>query len=85
MTPNKEAIETRMTEIDVEIVCQICGIWNGVGTVEADEGNLLPIVFKLVQQKILKHTGHGPGGQWQITYRPRVNSAIDEKMRNIVR
>jgi hypothetical protein len=74
-----------MTEIDVEIVCQTCGIWNAVGTVDADEGNLLPVVFKLVQQKILKHSEHGPGGQWQITYRPRMNPVIDERIRNIVR
>ena len=61
-----------MAEIDVEIVCQICGIWNAVGTVDVNEDNLLPVVFKLVQQKIMKHTQHGPQGQWQITYRPRM-------------
>ena len=85
MTPNEEAKETHMTEIDVEIVCQICGKWNAVGTVDAEEGNLLPVVFKLGQQKIMKHTEHEPEGQWQITYRPRVNSGINERIRNIVR
>ncbi len=59
-----------MTEVNVEIVCEVCGIWNAVGTVDADESNVLPVVLKLVQQKTMKHTQHGLAGQWQITYRP---------------
>jgi hypothetical protein len=60
-----------MAEIDVEIVCQICGKWNAVGTVDADEASLFLVVLKLIQQKIMKHSEHGPVGQWQITYKPR--------------
>ncbi len=62
-----------MAEIDVEITCEICGVWNGVGTIDVEEAGLFPEVFKLVQQKTMRHWQHGLEGQWRITYRPRMN------------